>query len=108
MVFTRRLYADGHLRTAFSQQTDDSRHNGQIFEKGLHIFEEVADDRRNKLVRFTQKGREYAEAIIPPAAEAENIAMAQLGLGKLAELISLTASLTENMERQFSLIEEGK
>ena len=81
---------------------------GRFLKKGYIFFEEVADDRRNKLVRFTQKGREYAEAIIPPAAEAENIAMAQLGLGKLAELISLTASLTENMERQFSLIEEGK
>ena len=81
---------------------------GRFLKKGYIFFEEVADDRRNKLVRFTQKGREYAEAIIPPAAEAENIAMAQLGLGKLAELINLTASLTENMERQFSLIEEGK
>lgn len=82
--------------------------SGRFLKKGYIFFEEVADDRRNKLVRFTQKGREYAEAIIPPAAEAENISMAQLGLGKLAELINLTAILTENMERQFSLIEEGK
>ena len=37
---------------------------------------------------------------------AENLAMAELGLDKLTELVRLTARLTENMEEQFSSIED--
>ncbi len=72
--------------------------------KGYIVYEEVEADRRNKRIRFTETGREYAGAIIPPAAEAENLAMAALGLEKLTELVSLTTKLTENMEKQFSSI----
>lgn len=79
----------------------------RFWKKGYIVYEEVAEDRRNKLVRFTQKGREYAEAIIPPAAEAENLAMAELGLENLTELVDLTTKLTERMEKQFSSIEEN-
>ena len=72
--------------------------------KGYIVYEEVEADRRNKRIRFTETGREYAGAIIPPAAEAENLAMAALGLEKLTELVALTTKLTENMEKQFSSI----
>ncbi len=72
--------------------------------KGYIVYEEVEADRRNKRIRFTEAGREYAGAIIPPAAEAENLAMAALGLEKLTELVALTTRLTENMEKQFSSI----
>ena len=70
--------------------------------KGYIVYEEVEADRRNKRIRFTEAGREYAGAIIPPAAE--NLAMAALGLEKLTELVALTTRLTENMEKQFSSI----
>ena len=63
------------------------------------------EDRRNKRIRFTEAGREYAGKVIPPAAEAENLAMAELGLENLTELVDLTMRLTENMEKQFSSIE---
>ena len=72
--------------------------------KGYIVYEEVEADRRNKRIRFTEAGREYAGAIIPPAAEAENLAMAALGLEKLTEHVALTTKLTENMEKQFSSI----
>lgn len=76
--------------------------------KGYVADEKVSEDRRNKLLHFTQKGRKYAEAVIPPAAEAENLAMAELGTEKLGELVNLTAKLTENMERHFLPIEQGR
>ena len=55
------------------------------------------------VTRFWKKG--YAGAIIPPAAEAENLAMAELGLENLTGLVNLTTRLTESMEKQFSSIE---
>ena len=66
-------------------------------------MEEVAEDRRNKRIRFTEAGRAYAGAIIPPAANAENLAMAELGAENLTELVDLTTRLTENMEKYFFL-----
>lgn len=76
----------------------------RFWKKGYIAYEEVMEDRRNKRIRFTEAGKEYAGAIIPPAAEAENLAMAELGLEKLTELVRLTESLTENMEKQFALL----
>ena len=74
--------------------------------KGLLWYEEVAEDRRNKRIRFTEAGRQYAGAVIPPAADAENLAMAELGIEKLTELVNLTARLTENMEKQFAALSD--
>lgn len=76
----------------------------KFWKKGYITYEEVAEDRRNKRIRFTDSGKEYAAAVIPPAAEAENFAMAELGLENLTELVSLTTKLTENMEKHFSRI----
>ena len=71
-------------------------------QKGYIRMEEVAKDRRNKRIRFTDSGKTYAQTVIPPAADAENLAMAELGIKKIAELVRLTAAFTENMEREFS------
>ena len=76
----------------------------RFWKKGYIVYEEVVEDRRNKRILFTEAGREYAGKIIPPAAEAENIAMAELGLDKLTELVNLTTRLTESMEKQFNQI----
>ncbi len=77
----------------------------RFWKKGYIVYEEVMEDRRNKRIRFTEAGRTYAGAIIPPAAEAENLAMAELGLENLTGLVNLTTRLTESMEKQFSSIE---
>lgn len=75
----------------------------RFWKKGYLILEEVAEDRRNKRIRLTEAGRAYAGAIIPPAANAENLAMAELGAENLTELVDLTMRLTENMEKYFFL-----
>ncbi len=80
----------------------------RFWKKGYIYFEEVMEDRRNKRIRLTEAGKEYAASIIPPAAEAENVAMAELGLENLTELVDLTTRLTESMEKQFSLLKENK
>ena len=77
----------------------------RYWKKGYIVYEEVMEDRRNKCIRLTDAGREYAGAIIPSAADAENLAMAELGLDNLTELVNLTTRLTESMEKQFSSIE---
>ena len=79
---------------------------GRFLKKGYIFSEEDAEDRRNKRICLTPAGRAYAKEIIPPAAEAENLAMAELGKEKLCELVRLTEKLTESMERRFSLIGE--
>lgn len=76
----------------------------RFWKKGYIVYEEVMEDRRNKRIRFTEAGKAYASEIIPPAADAENLAMAELGLGNLTELVDLTTRLTENMEKQFDKI----
>ncbi|MFR6055287.1 MAG: MarR family winged helix-turn-helix transcriptional regulator [Eubacteriales bacterium] len=77
---------------------------GRFLKKGYIALEEVKEDRRNKLIRFTECGRAYAGSVIPPAAAAENAAMERLGPDKIAELVRLTESFTENMEREFSKV----
>lgn len=78
------------------------------FEKQGYIqLIEVKEDRRNKRVCLTNSGKDYAKNIIPPAAEADNCAMAELGLKKTQELVKLTKQFTENMEKQFDKIKEN-
>lgn len=74
--------------------------------QGFISFAEVKEDRRNKRIVLTDSGKAYAKNIIPPAADAENLAMADMPLEKLAELVKLTTVFTENMERRFAGIKE--
>lgn len=76
--------------------------------KGFISYAEVKEDRRNKRILLTEKGKSYAKDIIPPAAAAENLAMADMPLDKIAELVKLTTVFTENMERRFAEIKEQK
>lgn len=74
--------------------------------QGFISFAEVKEDRRNKRIVLTDSGKTYAKNIIPPAADAENLAMADMPLEKVAELVKLTTVFTENMERRFAGIKE--
>lgn len=49
----------------------------------------------------------YARNIIPSAADAENLAMSDLTVAQMRELVALTTAFTENMERRFAEA-EGK
>lgn len=73
---------------------------------GYIDLEESKTDRRNKIVRFSASGREYAERIIPPAAQAENIALAELTDEQQAALVELTAFFSEQMRLKFEAITE--
>ncbi len=62
---------------------------------------EAENDRRNKIVRFTDAGKEYAKNIIPPAASAEIDAMAELTEEDIAELIRITTIFSNYMKKHF-------
>lgn len=75
--------------------------------RGFISYAEVKEDRRNKRIVLTESGKAYAENIIPPAADAENLAMADMPIADVAELVKLTAVFTSNMERRFNDIKEN-
>ena len=79
---------------------------GRFLKRGIITLKEVAEDRRNKRILFTESGKEYARNIIPPAAEAENLAMADLDSAQASELVRLTALFTENMEYKFAELQK--
>ena len=70
-------------------------------------FEESKTDRRIRLIRFTAAGKEYVERIIPPAAQAENDAMAELSGEQQAELVRLTDLFSEQMRLKFQSINKN-
>lgn len=72
---------------------------------GYISLTESETDRRNKIVRFTDAGKKYAARLIPPAADAEIDAMAELDGRDIAELVRLTAQFSEYMKKKFDEIE---
>lgn len=80
----------------------------KFWKKGYVAFEESPADRRNKILRFTAAGRAYVERIIPPAAQAENEAMAALSSEEQQELVRLTDLFSEQMRLQFQAIGEER
>ena len=58
-------------------------------------------DRRNKIIRFTDAGAEYAKTVIPPAASAEIDAMSELSEAEIAELTRLTTLFSQHMKDKF-------
>lgn len=74
--------------------------------KGYVSLSESESDRRNKIVRFTDAGIAYARKIIPPAAEAEIDAMAELSDKDIAELVRLTTLFSLCMRKKFDEIEK--
>lgn len=73
----------------------------KFLKQGYLSLTESETDRRNKIVRFTKSGKEYAEKIIPPAADAEIEAMGELSEKDMAELIRLTTLFSHCMKERF-------
>ena len=73
---------------------------------GYLSLSESETDRRNKIVRFTEAGMEYTRKIIPPAANAEIEAMAELSGKDIAELVRITTLFSNQMLKKFSEIKE--
>lgn len=78
----------------------------KIWKKGYVLLAESEKDRRNKIVRFTKEGIEYAKKIIPPAANAEIDAMAELSEHDITELVRLTTIFSRCMKKMFEEIQE--
>ncbi len=78
----------------------------KFLRQGYIMLTESETDRRNKMIRFTDAGLEYAGKIIPPAAEAEIDAMAELAEEDIAQLVHLTTQFSDWMAKRFSLLGE--
>lgn len=80
----------------------------KFWKLGYISLTESEIDRRNKIVRFTEAGKEYTSKIIPPAANAEIDAMAELDLSgeDIAELVRLTTLFSNYMKKHFDEIKE--
>ena len=73
----------------------------KFWKLGYLSLTEAENDRRNKIVRFTDTVREYAKNIIPPAANAEIAAMAELEDKDIIEMIRITAMFSNYMKKKF-------
>lgn len=80
----------------------------KFWKLGYISLTESETDRRNKIVHFTDAGKKYAAKIIPPAANAEIDAMAELDMSgeDIAELVRLTTLFSNQMAKKFSEIKE--
>lgn len=78
----------------------------KFLKKGYVTLTESEIDRRNKIIRFTSEGEEYVKGIIPPAANAEIDAMAEMPGEDIAELVRLTTLFSQHMKEKFEKIQE--
>lgn len=78
----------------------------KFWKLGYISLTEAENDRRNKIVRFTDLGKEYAKNIIPPAASAEIDAMAELAEEDIIELVRITTIFSNYMKKHFDEIKE--
>lgn len=104
---------DGCLQSEICERLSATRQTvsaiiKKFWKLGYISLTESETDRRNKIVRFTDAGREYAAKMIPPAANAEVDAMAELDLSgeEISELVRLTTIFSTHMKNQFDEIRE--
>ena len=76
----------------------------KFLKKGYVTLTESETDRRNKIIRLTRAGEEYAKKIIKPAADAEIEAMGELPDEDIAELARLTDMFSRRMKKKFDEI----
>ncbi len=102
---------DGCLQSEICERLSATRQTisaiiKKFWKSGYLSLTEAENDRRNKIVRFTDTGRKYAKNIIPPAASAENDAMAELDEKDIIEMIRITTIFSNYMKQKFSEIKE--
>ena len=102
---------DGCLQSEISERLSATKQTvsaiiKKFWKLGYLTLTESETDRRNKIVRFTEAGVEYTKKIIPPAANAEVDAMAELDGKDIAELVRLTTLFSEQMKTKFQEIKE--
>ncbi len=105
--------AEGCSQTDISKRMSTSKQTiSAIIKKfmrmGYVTLSESESDRRNKIVRLTDSGMEYARRIIIPAAEAEIDAMGELSEKEIETLVHLTDKLSFNMKNHFENAREPR
>ena len=100
---------DGCLQSDISERLSATKQTvsaiiKKFWKQGYISLTESESDRRNKIVRFTEAGMEYVRKIIPPAANAEIDAMAELDGKDIEELVRITTLFSDWMAKKFSEI----
>lgn len=100
---------DGCLQSEICQRLSATKQTisaiiKKFWKLGYLSLTEAETDRRNKIIRFTDTGLEYAKKIIPPAANAEINAMGELPEKDIAELVRLTTLFSDCMKNKFDEI----
>lgn len=89
----------------YSKQTINSALK-TLTKKELATLDFVEGSRKNKLVRLTERGREFAERYTDPAIEAENRAFDALGAEERNELMRLLRKFAGALEGELAVYEE--
>lgn len=102
---------DGCLQTDICERLSATKQTisaiiKKFMNKGYISLTESKTDRRNKIIRFTSEGEAYVKGIIPPAADAEIDAMAEMPGEDIAELVRLTTLFSQHMKEKFEKIQE--
>lgn len=102
---------DGCLQTDICERLSATKQTisaiiKKFMNKGYISLTESKTDRRNKIIRFTSEGEAYVREIIPPAANAEIDAMAEMPGKDIAELVRLTTLFSQHMKEKFEKIQE--
>lgn len=78
----------------------------KFWKRGYLSLTESETDRRNKIIRFTEAGMEYAQRLIPPPTNAEIDAMMELDDKDIADLVRITTIFSKHMKEKFDGIKE--
>lgn len=71
-----------------------------FYKKGWIRLEEMAEDRRNKTIHFTDEGLAYAQKVLSPIREAEQRAMETLSAEQREMLLSVTQKYVRSCEEE--------
>lgn len=86
------------LKAYSSKQTVSAIIKGFLAQGHVELTE-LPTDRRNKLVKLTKAGHQYAKTIVPPLTEAETAAMALLTPEQQTMLVELTAAFGDHLQK---------
>ncbi|MCI8601688.1 MAG: MarR family transcriptional regulator [Oscillospiraceae bacterium] len=101
------LQSDICTRLSVSRQTISAIIK-KFRKRGYLSMTESEGDLRNKIIRFTETGREYAEKVVAPAMEAEVRAMAVLSTEEAETLIRMTSMFAGYAEEELDAVRKEK
>ena len=93
---------EGITQTEIGQRTFNSKQTiyliiKKMLENDDITLTEVPEDKRNKVVCLTEKGREYAKTFIPHITWAEDTAMSMFTPEEQEQLVALSRRFTDNL-----------